>query len=979
MTEAEFEKLVRKDNTKALVKALAPLTEAQRSALSKKALQLNRAMEGSASHAVHGICQWSDVRRFVRGWMSYMDVDDLAQILIDRRPEWLPQWLDAYLGGDNQLEWPMIRSLVQSGLCPTPTHPNYIRAMVDGHVGSFRSKSKLVDRLRADPGLLKHEVWRMFEVDMGSPYITKSAARGGEDTWWWGYALRDLAKTGELDRDRLISAVLSALAMPGQKLFKFFIEVLAELEPTLEERAARVDAFKLLLTAESPVTAAFAIDELQLLMAEKKIAGAPLLDAIAPVFALKPKGPSIKAIRLMKTIVKADPSARRAAALAAVPALSHPVADVQVAGIELIALLVKGADAELARVLASVVDTVSPACRKLLVPVMTELGATVMLAEEEPEIEAPAVDVAPLLAEAGAIPEPWRKLAGIDACIAAVNSGAMPPTLVVNPAMPLLDDAKKITPIATLDELLDALARAIETLDDADEFERILDGMSRFAGARPAGFAARAEPLIVRADRLASKSSGWLNPMTKHVHAWLTCEVVPGGIWNDDMQSGPRDLSKPVSLNIGSRDGCLLQVTPADFTTMRVHMLTARAAAGIAGPLLAAPTHRGGWIDPRQVVERMAHWQSRSNLPREHQPDHFDKVQALLRLAPDHRVAALASARSLTGEFADALRFALGAKGKFKVGANVGLWIAAARTRDPNGDFIAFFAGHDADGPDAAVPSVWITNPKPKRMFLTLIASPPLRFPRLDAPTAVITQNDGGFAWASRSTLDVRTRLQIWPVKLDGGWMYGVSAMICRRGDGPSIFAPLAPFLEPLIDAETPLNDAARCVLATGLFSKDPAARGTAVDALIAMIEDGRFTGDGLGAAIQRVTTVENLVHLNRLVPSFTDLARVSPLHHRVAARTFADIVASLDPTPADVHHLLTPLLNWLTESGDSLPEAARSALEKIDGSGKAAKLAQKLLRHEPRPADFIRRANYHALQARVDRACRWIERASRS
>jgi hypothetical protein len=56
----------------------------------------------------------------------------------------------------------------------------------------------------------------------------------------------------------------------------------------------------------------------------------------------------------------------------------------------------------------------------------------------------------------------------------------------------------------------------------------------------------------------------------------------------------------------------------------RLEEVAVRAAAGQASPLLAAPTHRGGWIDPRVLAVRLAALEA--------PPGRFDLAQALHRL-----------------------------------------------------------------------------------------------------------------------------------------------------------------------------------------------------------------------------------------------------------------------------------------------------------------------------------------------------------
>ena len=70
----------------------------------------------------------------------------------------------------------------------------------------------------------------------------------------------------------------------------------------------------------------------------------------------------------------------------------------------------------------------------------------------------------------------------------------------------------------------------------------------------------------------------------------------------------------------------------------RIVAACARAARGDAAPLLALPTHAGGWIAPATLVERVRAVGEGA--------DEVELAQALLRLAPEGRDPALAAAIS---------------------------------------------------------------------------------------------------------------------------------------------------------------------------------------------------------------------------------------------------------------------------------------------------------------------------------------------
>ena len=133
--------------------------------------------------------------------------------------------------------------------------------------------------------------------------------------------------------------------------------------------------------------------------------------------------------------------------------------------------------------------------------------------------------------------------------------------------------------------------------------------------------------------------------------------------------------------------------TPRTFCPPRA-ALAERCAKGEAAELLATPTHAGGWIDPRELVRRAKLLDSVKQ-----DGDAIDQIQALLRLAPEHRSTALKAARTVSGEFGQALRYALG--GVEKIGADSALWVAAARARSPFLDDEKIAKKHANLGPDA--------------------------------------------------------------------------------------------------------------------------------------------------------------------------------------------------------------------------------------------------------------------------------------
>lgn len=219
----------------------------------------------------------------------------------------------------------------------------------------------------------------------------------------------------------------------------------------------------------------------------------------------------------------------------------------------------------------------------------------------------------------------------------------------------------------------------IEAPDKPMEIERVLDGLSRLGTERPVDFERRGGPLRKRALKKREDKQGSYprHPKLDRALAMLLLT------WIDGQDGFSEDA---ISLASGQNHFA--------FLFRRLQALGGSLSRQPSLPLLSAPTHGGGWIDPVVLVAR---WQACQQAGVE--PNLHEQVLALLRVAPENRKTALREARSITGESGEALRLALGAD--VKIGNNIALWLAAWRCRQPQGDLPEFEKAHPKLGPDA--------------------------------------------------------------------------------------------------------------------------------------------------------------------------------------------------------------------------------------------------------------------------------------
>ncbi len=333
------------------------------------------------------------------------------------------------------------------------------------------------------------------------------------ETPWagWERGLIELSADGSIARDRLLDETVAALlhhtdAGTLKALIAFHDK---QLKPSPAELAARVDRYLQLLESGRDSTVGFALALFVRLDRAHPVDGRELLDRLAPAVGLRSKTHAKRAVLLIGSALDREPTLEGTELL--LDALGHPAAEVQAQALTVL----ERHPADPAGLTAAV-DLVDPGLRSRI------------------------------SALAGAVPAP-------------VSSTAA----AVAPAGP-----EPITPVAGVDELLDLASRLLEGLEDPDEFERFVDGLSRLADAPvPKG---RCTALLRRARRDQYR---W----DRHVR-FLCIQ------WLDDVTFAAGG-GTPISA--------------------RLAVVMRRLKARSPAILLSAPTHRGGFLSADVLRERL--------------------------------------------------------------------------------------------------------------------------------------------------------------------------------------------------------------------------------------------------------------------------------------------------------------------------------------------------------------------------------------
>ncbi len=309
-----------------------------------------------AELAVLALCPYS-LGQKIRCLNHSGDAAPVVRVLSDRRPEWVDQWIHKMLGGRRHvLEWEDLRGMIQAGICQVPEHDGYIQLMAFDL--PRRGVESLSRQLRGDPGLLQHEIWRLFEI--------KTTAflhdLGDED---WARTLSQLAQTQYIDRGRLIDACLAGMQRDLTTPYLYgFRKLYEQLAPDLEEVAGRAPVLLRLLASPHAGLVTFALAELRELQKAHRLDGAAFVAAFAGVLDRKSKTQPKSALTLLQQLVDHDATLLPLAAGATVEALAHVSLDVQHCALKLLERWSDQLDAQTTSRIGQLVECVPPVYRE---------------------------------------------------------------------------------------------------------------------------------------------------------------------------------------------------------------------------------------------------------------------------------------------------------------------------------------------------------------------------------------------------------------------------------------------------------------------------------------------------------------------------------------------------------------------------------------------------------------------------------------
>lgn len=920
--------------------------------------------------AFPAVCNATELKK-LGDWGTPDDDEILFKILRDRRPDWIDSWVAYQLDQSHYWRsWRLVYRLFKEGLCEKPDLPNYYNGMISGLIHDGKKELDLRKALLADPELLEHDVWRLFEYD-GSTENSLAMCDDWKGRSNWGLTVIRLAKSGHISREKLIDSTFDALQCDfNHYRAKWFQDLHDALELTAKEKDARRDRYLSLFHCSARPVVSWAYAHVEALHAEMPFDAESLANGLVPVLQGKQKGIIKSTLKLLEKLAAGDADSRQVIAETAATAFIHESPDVQKAAFDLIASIGDPDDERIAGLFSQHEPVVAPSVRKAMTNWRSNNTPSSDAAAPEPKGKKKKKPTARASAIRG-IDERYRKLAGIQSLQEAIQRGApdIPAAEFRGDDIPQIGDDARIKPIEGFQQLIDLAALVIEDGNEPCEMEKVLDGVSRLCGREFDDVDVVTGPLRKRVIAILKRSSppfSGYNPVADVcavIHAWFSGEVVSGRVSKRD-RNLVYDFGSRTQLFVIPKDN-----SPLTFLGNRSRRIAERVAKRQSQSLLSTPTHQGGWIDPVLLVGRVNDWSGAD-------PAEEDVCLAMLRLAPDRRAEALKKMKPPKTEWGRAIKYALGAK-RLKIGDSPKLWLTAARAASPFEDDDRVAKAFANDEPDEATAarckpkcvSKKYSYRKTKVSELHFDITPKPKSKRSTPASSLIK-----FQIERSAPQCIRWVSSIWPQARESFFASGARA-IGFNLDWFEAEWENKEYLWPLRESDTALHTMGGALLVLGLSAKEPGEHGLSIDHVIMAIDDGRLGTDNFASSLA-ILLPTGIVMPARLAKTLAVVAGASSLHGYVVQKSLQQSLRIVSQeTPREIHRVFELIHEISIEWGLAITEPhCREYLEQFK-TGKAAKLAKSLLALPSSDTKTVLAAQQMALEHRVKRAKRWQAR----
>jgi len=828
-----------------------------------------------------------------------------------------------------------------------------------------------VIRMLSEPEQVSHDLFRKRWRGGGNIFAQKQmGSRKG--TAVWHDTLIKLASEGLIDRNRLIDYSFSLLVGTAEREHKktYYAVSAAEFaiklnrESIKEQTASYISQFTSLLGATHKDISTYASTVLMALPSGS-LRVEEICSCIEPAFLNKNKEPADAALKLLGRLAKEQPSHSNEYGKAMLAALNHSSKDIHRKALALIESAQILNHENLLSEFRERIDMLAGMERAQAEKLVADCENKGSTPKEVARTSTSADTAEVLFGRANALDKKLRELVRIDDTLEAIKTNQYidNPITLDNLDFPRLNPEAVLKPIDNLDDLIYMFLKVWSGKSDAMELESVLDGVSRLCNERPTDFKAKTETLREKANKSAQDhlAFGLANGLTQLAGAWLGEE---------------QQLRPPAQ--------------PGSFFSRRCLALAKRVSSKISAPLLAAPTHAGGWIDPLIFVQRLKQY-----FWLKIEPDAADIIQSLLRLAPENREEALHAADPIKNEIGEVIRYALGGAQAVRM-RTPELWVAAYRAREPlglNEDLLKLIPHA---GPDAAVPARYGIDMTPVEYFATdRYASIGIGLPNFLPVESLDPSFPGTFETRKAVTMEAhaalsshRARYAFYPTVLlhdnanswfagndSYNWLHNRESLLALYAKRvllniDSIGSYWRGDFEFLFDPDTSMCGNGRYVICLAMSSKSSDLARLGIDALIAAVGERRIGADAFGEAMALFIKT-GVITAVRWTRGLRDCSRTSSLHAYFAWQAVCTMLEKAELTSTQQIPFLELLLELQLEHKFKPDETFVNALSGTTGGGKGHKLFKSLLAF-PGIENSILPIAHLDLQYKIQRVERW-------
>jgi hypothetical protein len=351
------------------------------------------------------------------GWEAKPPLSDadwqtpVLAILRNRRPGWLRDLCKSLLETETNM-WDFVRKMAREKLCEPPESDMYVLGMISG-IRDRRFDYRVLEGLRNDPELLDEMVWRLFKIPgdrrANLAYLGDSTTEERN----WSYAFRELSRECAIDRQRLLDESLASLNLDFSKYHASWFSRFHEyMEPTVEERSARVERYLDLLSSPIQPTVSMAVKALRTLHKAGLLDGVAFVARAEPALYATTKTATKSTLAILGGIASEQPELATEVAQLAAAALEHKAAEVQRAALALVEKHGDRSDDALREAVEDRLPVMAVTTRK-----EAEVWLGAAAAPTLRETDAGPKDHAVLVERAQALPSQISQATGVDATL----------------------------------------------------------------------------------------------------------------------------------------------------------------------------------------------------------------------------------------------------------------------------------------------------------------------------------------------------------------------------------------------------------------------------------------------------------------------------------------------------------------------------------------------------------------------------------